>query len=129
MWLYKFTLTAEKAIIAEFNCQNLTIDKKKAKFVQFLLGDLNDILSKDCPFIWKTAYDTDEDNDQHRLEVCHCAWPLVVHLSHNFFCLSQGLFQGHLVTQTFFEHLSATAPVDKDCKPNERPIGALIISI
>lgn len=73
MWLHKFAIAAEKALIAEFACQHITTVEEKAIFVRFLLGDVDDILSKNRPFLWKSAYDLGEDVDSpdHRFQVCY----------------------------------------------------------
>jgi hypothetical protein len=44
-------MAAEKALIVEFECQDKTTLEEKANFVQFLLGDADDILSKCRPFL------------------------------------------------------------------------------
>jgi hypothetical protein len=67
-------MAAEKALIVEFECQDKTTLKEKANFVQFLLGDANDILSKCCPFLWKSVYDRREGPDSpdpNRFQICY----------------------------------------------------------
>ncbi|KAF8470971.1 hypothetical protein DFH94DRAFT_696791 [Russula ochroleuca] len=108
MWLHKFAMAAERALSAEFECQGANTLEERAMFVQFLLGDPDDISSKHCPFLWKSAYKASEDDEPNKF---------------------QGLFQGRLVTQTFLEHILATSAVDKQNQASERPVGALIISI
>jgi len=70
-WLHRFAMAAEKALITEFEHQGLITLEDKAEFVQFLLGDAEDILSKHRPFLWKSAYDRDSPNSD-RFQVC-CA--------------------------------------------------------
>jgi hypothetical protein len=67
-------MAAEKALIAEFERQDKTTLEEKANFVQFLLGDADDILSKRRPFLWKSAYDRREGPDSpdpDRFQVCY----------------------------------------------------------
>lgn len=73
-WLYKFAMAAEKALISEFKCQDITTVEDKATFVWFLLGDADDFLSKNRPFLWKSAYDRPENSESSgpiRLQVCY----------------------------------------------------------
>ena len=56
-WLHKFKDAAEDAVSEEFKRQRLKTDAAKAEFVHFLLGDPNDISSKNRPFIWESIYD------------------------------------------------------------------------
>ncbi|KAF8478815.1 hypothetical protein F5888DRAFT_1642543, partial [Russula emetica] len=111
MWLHKFSMAAEKALVAEFERQHITTTEERANFVRYLLGDVDDISSKRRLFLWKSAYDRCEDSDSPDLNRL------------------QGLFQGRLVAQTFLEHILATTGIDKESRVNERPIGALITSI
>ncbi|KAH9983363.1 hypothetical protein BJV74DRAFT_797447 [Russula compacta] len=56
-WLHKFAVTAERALAVEFEKQHLFTLKEKAKFVQFLLWDVNNTSSKHHLFLLKLAYD------------------------------------------------------------------------
>ncbi|KAF8274734.1 hypothetical protein EI94DRAFT_1794040 [Lactarius quietus] len=78
--------------------------EERAKFTQNLLGDMEDMSDKKCPFIWESAYD--EPSAQQ-----------------------EGIFQGWLVMQTFFEHIQVINSVDTNICVQEKPIGALIYSI
>jgi hypothetical protein len=55
-WLHKFKDAAEDTVTEEFKRQGLKTDTAKAEFVHSLIGDLNDMLSKDHPFIWESIY-------------------------------------------------------------------------
>jgi hypothetical protein len=56
-WLHKFAVVAEKALSDEFETQGLTTTEERAEFVQYLLGDADDLLSKHRPFLWKSSYE------------------------------------------------------------------------
>jgi hypothetical protein len=56
-WLHKFKDATKDAVNEEFKHQGLKTDAAKAEFIHFLIRDLNDILSKDHPFIWESIYD------------------------------------------------------------------------
>jgi hypothetical protein len=58
-WLHKFSEAAEKALTAEFLRQDLKTDAKKAEFVRFLLGDVNDISSKNIRKLAKILMQSD----------------------------------------------------------------------
>ncbi|KAF8231591.1 hypothetical protein L208DRAFT_1378060 [Tricholoma matsutake] len=103
-WLHKFKDAAEDAVSEEFKRQGLKTDAAKAEFVHFLLGDLNNISSKNHPFIWESIYD---DPKAER----------------------QGIFQGQLFAQTFLEHLVAISGIPEDYHVQECPVGALVLSI
>jgi hypothetical protein len=67
-------MAAERTLSAEFERQRITSDDEKGNFVRYLLGDADDILSKQRPFLWKSAYDPCEDTespDPNRLQVCY----------------------------------------------------------
>ncbi|KAI0284154.1 hypothetical protein BC826DRAFT_973463 [Russula brevipes] len=124
-WLHKFATAAEKALSMEFEHQGLSGVDEKAAFVQYLLGDTNDMSSKCRPFLWKTAYESDQDEDV-RLEVLvHDNSTFVLHLVRAL----QGIFQGRLVARTFLEHILATSSIEDSNRVLERPVGALIMSI
>lgn len=63
-WLHKFADAAERAILIEFKRQKLTEPEERAEFVQYLLGDMNNISSKHRPFLWQTIYDNSEARQQ-----------------------------------------------------------------
>ena len=81
-WLHKFAMAAEKALLAEFDLQCITTVEERGSFVRFLLGDVEDISSKQRPFLWKTAYNPCEDTDApdpDKFQVCYthghtCVW-------------------------------------------------------
>jgi hypothetical protein len=56
-WLHKFAITAEKAVVAEFEIQGLNTVAERAEFVKNLLGDVDDVSSNRRPFLWKSAYE------------------------------------------------------------------------
>jgi hypothetical protein len=62
-WLHKFSVTAERALIAEFERRELTTLEERSSFVQFLLGDADNVVSKKRPFLWKSAYEPPENPD------------------------------------------------------------------
>ena len=75
-WLHKFAIAAEKALTAEFELQRLATTEERAQFVHFLLGDVDDILSKRRPFLWKSAYvPGDEDTPLQVRNVCYTYTP------------------------------------------------------
>ncbi|KAI0284150.1 hypothetical protein BC826DRAFT_973461 [Russula brevipes] len=124
-WLHKFATAAKKALSMEFEHQGLSGVDEKAAFVQYLLRDTNDMSSKCRPFLWKTAYESDQDEDV-RLEVLvHDNSTFVLHLVRAL----QGIFQGRLVARTFLEHILATSSIEDSNRVLERPVGALIMSI
>jgi hypothetical protein len=123
-WLHKFSEAAEKALTAEFLRQDLKTDAKKAEFVRFLLGDVNDISSKNRPFIWESVYDNPKADDAARPQVQSIAC-----IDAMFLNVEKGIFQGRLVARTFLEHLLVTSGVPKGLRIRERPVGALILSI
>ncbi|KAH9955202.1 hypothetical protein BJV74DRAFT_800205 [Russula compacta] len=45
-WLHKFAIAANGALVAEFEQQDISTIEEKVKFVQFLLGDMDNISSK-----------------------------------------------------------------------------------
>ena|ERR1700759_826127 len=124
-WLHKFSEAAEKALATEFLHQNLTTDASKAEFVLFLLGDAKDMSSKNRPFIWESAYNYPEA-DAARRQVRSLTYIDDVFRTNN---CSKGIFQGRLVARTFLEHLLSVSGVPKDLRIQERPAGALILSI
>jgi len=82
MWLHKFAIAAEKALLTKFDLQCITTVEERGSFVQFLLGDVEDISSKQHLFLWKTAYNPYEDtdtSDPNKFQVCYthrhiCVW-------------------------------------------------------
>ena len=82
-------MAAKKALIAKFEHQGLITLKDKAEFVQFLLGDTEDILSKHRPFLWKSAYDHDSPNPD-RFQVCHAH-------------IHQSLFTNYVLLRVYFK--------------------------
>jgi hypothetical protein len=67
-------MAAERALVAEFECQAITTLEERAGFVQYLLGDADDISSKQRPFLWKSVYECCEDPDSpdlNILQVCY----------------------------------------------------------
>jgi hypothetical protein len=69
-WLHKFATTAERALVAEFEHQGITSLEEKADFIKFLLGDVDDVSSRNRPFLWKSEYARGEDEDSGR-KVCY----------------------------------------------------------
>ncbi|KAH9162335.1 hypothetical protein EDB89DRAFT_2079814 [Lactarius sanguifluus] len=103
-WLHKFADTAEKALNTEFSRQGLQTQEERATFVQSLLGDVDNMSDKRCPFIWESAYDDPSARQE-------------------------GIFQGRLVARTFFEHIQIVNTIDAENRVQEKPVGALIYSI
>ncbi|KAH9962472.1 hypothetical protein BJV74DRAFT_799774 [Russula compacta] len=98
-WLHKFAITAEGALVAEFEQQDISTIEEKVKFVQFLLGDMDNISSKHCPFLWKTAYDLCENSDSakpHRFQMSgqltHSSYPSKLHVHHALLYSTKGSF-------------------------------------
>jgi hypothetical protein len=51
MWLNKFAGAAVKALEAEFVHQKITMAAEKSEFVHFLLGNADNLSSKNRPFL------------------------------------------------------------------------------
>jgi hypothetical protein len=62
--LHKFKDAAKDAVNEEFKCQGLKTDAAKAEFIHFLIGDPNDISSKNRPFIWESIYNDPKAEQQ-----------------------------------------------------------------
>jgi hypothetical protein len=67
MWLNKFAGAAVKALEAEFVHQQIETAAEKSEFVHFLLGDADNLSSKNRPFLWQSVY----DDPDARQEVCN----------------------------------------------------------
>jgi hypothetical protein len=63
-WLHKFSLAAEKAVLAEFELQNLDTVEKRSEFVRSILGDPVDTSKKHRPFLWKSTYKNLADTNE-----------------------------------------------------------------
>jgi hypothetical protein len=75
-------MAAERALSAEFECQGANTLEERAMFVQFLLGDPDDISSKHCPFLWKSAYKASEDDEPNKFQVrCTYTRPMQLYCS------------------------------------------------
>ena len=61
----RFVTAAEKALSVEFDHQHLTTAEERSSFVTYLLGDDKDMSSRERPFLWKTAYETSDDDDMN----------------------------------------------------------------
>ena len=120
-WLHKFAQVAEKAIAAELLHQGFNMDVAKAEFVQFLLGDPKDLSSKNCPFIWEFVYD--DANAKRQVTFIY------INVMVSIMKVSQAIFQGWLVAQTFLDHIIAISGVPKEYHVQEWLVGALILSI
>ena len=57
MWLNKFAGAAVKALEAEFVHQKISTIAEKSEFVRFLLGDADNLSSKNRLFLWQSVYD------------------------------------------------------------------------
>jgi hypothetical protein len=129
MWLNKFAGAAVKALEAEFVHQKIATAAEKSNFVCFLLGDADNISSKNRPFLWQSVY----DNPDARQEVCNvesCQVLSIVNVCHGVACIFfQGLFQGRLIARTFLKHVLVLSSLPPACRVAERPIEALIVSI
>ena len=71
-WLHKFAITTKKAVVAEFEIQGLNTVAERAEFVKNLLGDVDDVSSNRCPFLWKSAYENlgaGDKNDRPQVRV------------------------------------------------------------
>ncbi|KAH9994563.1 hypothetical protein BJV74DRAFT_795391 [Russula compacta] len=86
-WLHKFAIAAEGALVSEFEQQDISKIEEKVKFIQFLLGDMDNISSKHHPFLWKTAYNLRENSDSakpHRFQMssqlAHSSYPSKPHV-------------------------------------------------
>ena len=67
MWLNKFAGAAVKALEAEFVHQKISTIAEKSEFVRFLLGNADNLSSKNRPFLWQSVY----DDPDARQEVCN----------------------------------------------------------
>ena len=108
-WIHKFADTAEKALSTEFAQQGIQTQEERAAFVQNLLGNADDTSDKKRPFIWESAYDDPDARQEVRFQI-GCGLPVVFTHRPSF----QGIFQGRLVMQTFFEHMQVIKMVDAE---------------
>jgi hypothetical protein len=95
-------------------------------FVQNLLGNTEDMSDKKRPFIWESAYNEPSARPEVSIGFGHQRLGVQV-LTAKHSC--QGIFQGRLITRTFFEHIQVINTVDAEHRVQEKPIGALIYSI
>ena len=119
-WLHKFADTAEKALTVELVRQGLVTEVERSRFVNFLLGNVEDMTDKKRLFIWDSVYDNPSEQPEVSKPISTCRYTDA---------RLQGMFQGRLVACTFLEHVQVINMLDVSERVQGRPVGALILSV